>query len=185
MAAEGFAAVKSRAGLTVRPIGVAKGREVGVGVGDGAESLVEGDGAVHAAAGFGEVAELAGVAAEVELDGGVGGVLRFSDAEDFLGGGEIFRAADGVGPGDPAGGFAGCATDELDAGVAEGGPVLLLLENGDVEGEGGRGVALGEREMLELSGGFRDHAEAEIALDVGEAPFGLHRGAVKRAAGRL
>lgn len=41
---------------------------------------------VDAAASLGEVSEQAGVAPEVELDRGLGGVLRFGNAEDFFGG---------------------------------------------------------------------------------------------------
>ena len=119
------------------------------------------------------VAALAGVAAEVELDGGVGGVVELGVSENGFGVGEGFAAACGVGPHDPPAGFGGIAAREFGGDREKEWPLALLLKDEAAQGEDGRRV-VGFGQLGELGGGFVDHAEGEVALGVGDAPTVVH-----------
>lgn len=152
----------------------AQGGEVGVGFRGVGEFGLERDRAINAFARSGEVAALAGIAAQVELNRGLGGVMRLGGEEDFLGGDERVGASRGVGPRHPRGGLGRHAFDKLSREIAERGPVLLFLEHGEPQAEDVERGVVGSRDAIELGGGFGDHAELEVALSVGKPALGKH-----------
>jgi hypothetical protein len=179
MAAEGIRPVKSPPGLTVRWAAGAKRFQIRIRRGELLEFGIERDRAIDQRARRDEIAALTGVTAQVELNRGFDRVMGRGFAQDFFRRGDRFRAARRVGPRYPQRRLGRRVTNKFARECADLRPFFLFVQHGEAHRERLGPAGVGRGKLRQLSSGFRDHAEGEVTLGVGDTALGKHRAGLR------